>query len=155
MRSRSSTCTSRRWTRGSGQSSARRAGSSSGSEGALADAGEQRLALAFQLERDAIAELGEELAEGDGLLPPVRGSDREQLLHDLRRHRQLVGVEPAGRRQMADRGFDRRAPSLAALDHPLEHPQVLAEAGPQELAVRALPEPVDVEDPRRLAKLPP
>ena len=42
---------------------------------------------------------------------------------------------------------------LAAIEHPGEHSQVLAEARPEELAGRILPEPVDVEDARRMLEL--
>src|SRR5207247_2150510 len=38
--------------------------------------------------------------------------------------------------------------ALAAVDDPLQHPHVLAEAGPEEVAVVALAKPVDVEDAR-------
>jgi hypothetical protein len=51
--------------------------------------------------------------------------------------------------QVADGGFLRAAAAGAALEHPREHAQVVAEARPQELAVASLAEPVDVEDLRR------
>ena len=39
---------------------------------------------------------------------------------------------------------------MHAVDDPLQHAHVLAEAGPEELAVLVAAEPVDVEDPRRV-----
>ena len=45
------------------------------------------------------------------------------------------------------------AVALAATEDPGQHARVLAVAGPQELAVLALAEPVDVEDPRQLGAL--
>ena len=56
-----------------------------------------------------------------------------------------------GARQVADGGFLRLGAAGAAIQHPGQHAQVVAEARPQELAVRALAEPVDVEDLRRIA----
>ena len=53
-------------------------------------------------------------------------------------------------RHVADRGLDRLGLALDALDDPLEHPAVLAEARPQEAAVVVAAEPVDVEDLRQL-----
>ena len=46
----------------------------------------------------------------------------------------------------ADRRLDGVAVAVDALDDPLEHPAVLAEARPQELAVLVLAEPVDPEE---------
>ena len=44
------------------------------------------------------------------------------------------------------------ARALAAAEDPRQHARVLAVSGPEELAVRALAEPVDVEDLRQLAR---
>ena len=60
-----------------------------------------------------------------------------------------MSSEP-GAGHVADRGLDRLGLALHALDDPLEHPAVLAEAGPQEAAVLVATEPVDVEDARHL-----
>ena len=59
---------------------------------------------------------------------------------------------PCGRHQ-ADRRLDRLALAVAAAEDPLEHAAVLAEAGPEELAVVVLAEPVDEEDPRQLRRV--
>lgn len=45
-------------------------------------------------------------------------------------------------------------PALAAFDDPFEHSEVLSETGPQELALRIFPEPVDMEDPRESPNVP-
>ena len=59
------------------------------------------------------------------------------------RSRPSVGSE-------ADRRLDGLGLAGHALEHPLEHPAVLAEPGPQEAAVVVLAEPVDEEDLRQL-----
>ena len=56
------------------------------------------------------------------------------------------GTQPYGR-------LDGLALAGAAFEHPLEHPAVLAVAGPEKLAVRTLAEPVDVEEPWQLARI--
>ena len=53
-------------------------------------------------------------------------------------------------RDVADRGLLGRSLAVDALDDPLQHPAVLAEARPQEAAVLVTTEPVDVEDARQL-----
>ena len=57
--------------------------------------------------------------------------------------RPAVGTRPIG-------VSTRLGLAVAAAEDPLEHARVLAEAGPQELAVVVLAEPVDVEDLRQL-----
>src|SRR5262249_32080876 len=149
-----STSAFRRWTHASAPSCAPRAACSSTSEPtrrrASAEARDQRLALALELRRQPIAELGEELAQRGRFLPPVGGIDREQLAHRLRRDVEAGGVEGADRRQQPDGRLDGLARARAPIRRPPQHPQVLAEAWPQELPVRALAKPVDVEDARRL-----
>src|SRR4029078_3691151 len=41
-----------------------------------------------------------------------------------------------------------------AIDDPLQHPHILAIAGPEESSLRILAEPIDLEDLRRLAERP-
>ena len=57
------------------------------------------------------------------------------------------------RRQQPDRSFDGVGGALAAAEDPVEDTRVLAVAGPHELPVLVLAEPVDVEDPRQLRAL--
>src|SRR5690606_41390579 len=61
-------------------------------------------------------------------------------------------IEILRSRQVADRLLDGARAALAAVDDPAQHAQVLAEAGPQEAAVRVAPEPVHVEDLRQRAR---
>ena len=60
-----------------------------------------------------------------------------------------MSSEP-GRGDVADGGLDRGGLAVDALDDPLQHAAVLAEARPQEAAVVVAAEPVDVEDARHL-----
>ena len=73
-------------------------------------------------------------------------------LGELRR-RQLLQARPVQilvARHDAERRFDALRAALAALDDPFQHAHVLAEARPDELAVRVAAEPVDAENLRRL-----
>ena len=81
------------------------------------------------------------------------GVDAEQLAHRLGGDLEALGVDLALGRQQADRGLDRLGLAVAAAEDPLEHAAVLAEAGPEELAVGVFAEPVDVEDARQLRAL--
>ena len=76
-------------------------------------------------------------------------SSRHLLLGDVG----ALGVDLARRRDAADRGLDRLALAVAAPEDPLEDADVLAEAGPDELAVVVLAEPVDDEDLRQLRRV--
>src|SRR5579883_1664327 len=59
----------------------------------------------------------------------------------------LVARHPANGTLDAD-----RAP-VRPLDDPLENAHVLAEAGPEEIALRVTPEPVHAEDARRIGQM--
>ncbi len=82
-----------------------------------------------------VAELGVELADQGHLGPPPVGVDPQQFVHVVTRHAEAVGVDGVDRRDRPDRGLDRRRLVGDAVEDPLEHPGVLAVAGPQELAV--------------------
>ena len=86
------------------------------------------------------AELGLQLASSTAAARAAPRPDRS---------RPSMSSSPACRHE-ADRRLDRLAVAVAAAEDPLQHARVLAEAGPQELAVLVLAEPVDVEDPRQL-----
>src|SRR3546814_14730212 len=58
---------------------------------------------------------------------------------------EALGVERLRGRHQADGRLDRVGLAVEALEHPLEHPAVVTEAGPQERAVLAPAEPVDPE----------
>src|SRR5262245_33879662 len=108
------------------------------------------LLLVLELLRHARAVLVEVLADAGELDLPAGVVEAEQFGLRLPAQRDAVQVEVALLRQVADRRLDRASLALHALDHPLQHAQVVAEARPQELAVVALAEPVDVEDLRQL-----
>ena len=63
-----------------------------------------------------------------------------------RRHVEAVDVDGVEGRDSADRRVDGGRLVGDAVEDPLEHAGVLAVAGPEELAVGVLAEPVDVED---------
>src|SRR5690606_24273960 len=88
--------------------------------------------------------------DGRELLPPALRFHGEQGFHGRGRHVRTLDVDVAGLWQEADRRFARTHASLAAIDDPLQNTQVVAESRPEELAVRILPEPVDVKDRRQL-----
>src|SRR5690606_26105602 len=113
----------------------------------------QRLELVLQLLRQLVAELGEVIAELWELLLVELGVDGEQLAHLLLGDVDARGVDRALGRQQPDRRLDRLRLALAAAEDPLQHAAVLAEAGPEEVAVGVFAEPVDVEDPRQLRAL--
>src|SRR5215472_18095410 len=81
-------------------------------------------------------------------LAPQRGIDREQRRERLRREVESAQVEVRGEWQTADGGVAGARAAGTALEHPGEHPQVLAKAGPEVLAVGVATEPVDVVDAR-------
>src|SRR4051812_6279417 len=97
-----------------------------------------------------VAELLEPLGDLRDLLAPLVLVDGEGLVDLLGGHVQTRDVERVRRGDVPDRGLLRRGGALEALDDPLEHPAVLAEARPQEAAVLVAAEPVHVEDARQL-----
>src|SRR6266516_4071027 len=103
------------------------------------------------LARQVAVEGAEVLGNKRCLSFPGGGVDREQDIQIAFADAQAVGVECSRRRQVADRAPD--GPGLAGkpFHDPLQDPDVLAVARPQELAVLILSEPVDVEDARQLA----
>src|SRR5439155_4430938 len=99
--------------------------------------------------REASPEPAEALALiGDFLLPQGR-SDREQAREPIRAHVESAQLEIRRPRQPADGRFGGAGAAGAAIEHPGQHPQVLAVTGPAELALRVAAEPVDVIDARR------
>src|ERR1044072_2122038 len=110
----------------------------------------ERLQLGADLGRQLVAEFGEVLLDLRQLRLHRAAVDAEQLLHRLVGDLEPLGVDLALGRQQPDRGLDRLAFALAAAEDPLEHAAVLAEAGPEELAVGVFAEPVDVEDTRQV-----
>ena len=81
---------------------------------------------------------------------PLRRNDLLELLEVLGGDLFLESahVEILVLRDPSDRGLQGMGSPLAALDDPLEDAHVVAETGPEELALVALAEPVHVEDAR-------
>src|SRR3954470_23197216 len=65
---------------------------------------------------------------------------------------QLCKIQIMGTRQPTYRRFDRAPKPFTAVDDPLEHAHIFAEAGPQEFPVRSFAKPIHVEDKRRVAE---
>src|SRR5690606_6723315 len=106
---------------------------------------EQRLGRARAVQPEIGADLGHFLLPGIGL-------HRQQLIERIGSDVQALGVEVGGVGQMSDGGILRLRPTGHTVQCPGDGTQVVAEARPQELAVLPLPEPVDVEDLRRIAE---
>src|SRR6187402_2562356 len=103
--------------------------------------------------RSAAAEFDQVATDLRDFLAPGVLLDAEQFLDDFGPDVQALEVQILRSRQVADGGFLRACAARDAVEHPGQHAQVVAETRPQELAVRALAEPVDVEDLRRVLQL--
>src|SRR5436189_5001 len=106
---------------------------------ASGDATPTALAAGLPVTRQAVAK---------HLGAPLVGVDRKHAPELLPLEVEALGLQRALGGHEADRGLGRLGATRAALDDPGQHPRVLAETGPQELAVVVLAEPVDVEDAR-------
>src|SRR3546814_10293180 len=93
---------------------------------------------------------GEVLANALEFTAPGAAFEAEQLLARLVGQLDARQVQVFRPRQRADRGVDRAGLALHPADHPFQNAQVVTEARPQEAAVVALAEPVDVEHLRQL-----
>ena len=96
--------------------------------------------------RKPLAERVEEARDLVGLVIPIGAVDRQQLAERFLRKIEAGQVEAFGRGHVADRRFHGVGLAAAAVENPLDHPQVLAVAGPEEIAVLVGAEPIDVED---------
>src|SRR3954452_19014096 len=110
----------------------------------------ERVELPADLVGQLVAELGQVLAHLRELGLDRVLVDREQPLQGLGREVEPVDVQRALGRDASDRRVGRLGLAVAAAEDPLQDTGVLAEAGPQELALVVLAEPVDVEDLRQL-----
>src|SRR2546421_124117 len=115
-----------------------------------AEAGLQRVEFGPEHTGQLVPELLEPLDDLWDLRLPLLDVDGESGLDVRLRYVQAGQVERARRRVEPDRRLHRRRAAVEPLEDPLEYPRVLAEPGPQEPAVIAAPEPVDVEDLRQL-----
>ncbi len=108
------------------------------------------LLLGLELCRHARAERIEIVADSGDFAAPVLRIDIEQRFERVIAELEPVTAKIALARHEADRRLFGLGGAVAAADDPFEHAQVVAVAGPEELAVGALAEPVDVEDLRQL-----
>src|SRR5580698_3719966 len=86
--------------------------------------------------------------------PPLTAIEGLQFVELLAREVETGPLDLVVIRHPADGCFLRGGAAVRAIDNPLQHAHILAEARPDELAVRVFAEPVDVEDARRFAELP-
>src|SRR6266540_1322768 len=116
----------------------------------LAEPGLQRAQLVPQRGRELVTQRLEVLADERHLGPPFVGIDADRRLDRLGGDVEPLDVEVVGAGDEADGGLLRAGGALAPPEHPLEHARVLTEAGPHELAVGVLAEPVHAVDPWQL-----
>ena len=106
----------------------------------------QRTQLVVQGLRNPVTELLEVLLGEVALRQPALGIHREQFLQLTRLEVQTFDEQVAVLRLAADRGLLCVGAALDPLDDPCQNPGVLAETGPDELAILVLAEPVDLVD---------
>src|SRR6516165_6182479 len=110
--------------------------------------------LGEQLCRHMRAVATEVFAQLGDFLAPQGRVDREECRERLWREIESLQIEVFRARQATDGGVARAGAAATTLEHPGEHPQILAKSRPEELAVGVAPEPVDVVDARRPCQLP-
>ena len=106
--------------------------------------------LVLNRRRQAVAELLEEGRNLLRLFAPIGPADGQQLGQRLRWQVEPGQVEAFGRGHVADGRLAGAGLTAAASEDPLDDPQVLAVARPEELALLVGAEPVDVENLRPL-----
>ena len=107
------------------------------------------LLLGLQRSRRMAAERIEITADSGDFVDPGLGIDVKQRVERVIVDVQTLEMKITPAWHETDRCLLRVRSALAATDDPFEHSQVVAEAGPEELAVGALAEPVHVEDLRQ------
>ena len=114
----------------------------------LLQPGNQQLALEDEFLGQVGIQLEEEFILHDELAMPLHAVDLLDLSEALGSDVLLdaLHVEVLILRNPADGGLESVCAEAATLDDPLEHAHVVTEAGPHELAIGILAEPVDVED---------
>src|SRR6185312_2222343 len=116
---------------------------------------QQGLALFLELAGKVAPEATEQFLLLDCLASRFGGIDRHDLGEAVLGERQARPVEVLVLRHKAERALDRllRA-AMDAIDDPLQHAHIVAEARPGELAGLVLPEPVHAIDARQLLDAP-
>src|SRR5690349_15220978 len=116
-------------------------------------AGFQGVQLGPQDAGQLVAEPLEPLDDLRDLRAPLVGVDAQGGLDVAGVGVEAGQVERAGSGHRADRAVDRFAGTFDAFHDPLQDARVLTEAGPEEPAVVAAPEPVHVEDLGQLGRV--
>src|SRR5271163_117858 len=110
----------------------------------------ERLELVPDAGGQLVADELEPLFDQRQLVAPLGGVDRQRAIDVGGVDVEPVKVEVVGGGNDADRRLLAARLVLDAVDDPLEHPAVLTEPRPEELAALAPPEPVDEEYLRQL-----
>src|SRR5262245_5754691 len=95
-----------------------------------------------QLARHVFSQRIEEFLLRFELFSPLFGLDREQRAHRFASHIEVSQIEILRAWNRADFCIGPTAAPLTPIQNPLQDAHILTKAGPQELAVRALTEPV-------------
>src|SRR3978361_1274485 len=111
----------------------------------LGEAGLQRVELVLDAGGQLVADELEPLLDQRQFLAPLGRVDRQRLGPVAALEFEPAQAQVLGRRHDTDRGVLTAGLVFDAVDDPLEHPAVLAEARPQEAAVFIATEPVDEE----------
>ncbi len=110
------------------------------------EAGEYQLADEQQLLWQPVVQLHKQLLVREQFLLPGAEVNRHQLVELLSREvLHPAPVQGLIARHPADRALDAERAAVRAIDDPLQDAKVLAEARPQEIAIRVAPEPVHAE----------
>src|SRR5262249_46301093 len=113
---------------------------------------DKQLAFVDHFGGEMIVQMQEQLLVTEHFRRPQFAIEGLELLELL-----LLKIEPAPfdilvPRRPADRRLASERATAYPIHDPLQHTHVVAETGPQEFPVRALAEPVDMENPRGLAQ---
>ena len=114
--------------------------------------GQNEFAHPHEFLRQAVVELFEQFAMPEQFTLPLFAVDGHQLIERFLREIEAVPAEILVARHPADWTFDPGSAPAHSADHPLQDAHVLAVAGPDELSLFVLAEPVDAENPRRITQ---
>src|SRR5580704_15802350 len=107
----------------------------------------EKLALVDHLGREMIVESEEEFFVAHHFFAPGGSIEGLQLVERFLWERfETLPIQIRVARHPADRRFAPSNTAVGTVDDPLQHAHVFAEAGPQEVAIPILAEPVYVED---------
>src|SRR5271157_4876188 len=109
----------------------------------------QELALVDELLGEPVEEAVEQLLVETRLLGARLPADRHEVVEGVAFVFEAAPVKILEPRHTADRAFHCVTAPVQTVDDPLQHAHVLAEPGPEEVAVVVTAKPVDAEDARR------